>query len=60
MGLSAYFLRMTNLEQQNHYFALVKFWASVCWHYPTNQNKQVLSQNISLLALTYRIRTEEP
>ena len=59
MGLANYFLILPLSELQNHYFSLVKFWASVCWHYPTPQNKQVLSQNISHLAFTYAQKKED-
>ena len=53
MGLANYFISLSISELQNHYFCIIKFWASVCWHYPSPQNKQVLSQNISQLALIY-------
>ena len=56
MGLANYFIRMNDAELSNHYFCLVKFWTSVCWHYPHNQHKQVLAQNIGKLAQMYRKR----
>ena len=56
MGLANYFTCMNDAELAHHYFCLIKFWTSVCWHYPRDQYKQVLAQNIGQLVQIYRKR----
>jgi len=59
MGLANYFKAYSPAQLENHYWCLVRFWTSVCWHHPHDSNKQALSQNIMYLSKTYRRMNKE-